>query len=178
MPRPKRKLRWIKFYIQETLQGSTAYELTAAQESVWWRLCLLAGQWDDEGIIHTDRNRLAGVLGRPRDLVERTIARCMEVEKIELLADGKLKVSNFLKYNPLKWEKEYYGEERQNKAEQSRIKQNSLPPLKSKDIRVKNKDTEKSEDAESQRNPEKLECSKEYSSGKYGKYIVAGEGDD
>lgn len=35
-----------------------------------------------------------------------------------------------------------------------------------------------SQDAGYQRNPEKPECSKEYSSGKYGKYIVAGEGDD
>ena len=179
MPKP-RKLRWIKFYIQETLQGSTTYELTAAQESVWWRLCLLAGQWDDGGVIKTDRRRIPAVIGRSTKLVEATIQHCVESGKLEILDGGKLKVANFVKYNPVKWEREYYeetieesekissetngneksyadgkrntkkqemneraictadklalikGENSQNKAEQSREKQNSMPALKTK----------------------------------------------
>lgn len=108
--RKKEPLTWIPLYIDKWLYGSTREELEADECSVWIDLLALAGK--DDGFIRANEGfpyseaRLAGLLGRPEELVHRTIEKCIktftanpdERPKLTRLPDGTLYVTNWAEY--------------------------------------------------------------------------------
>jgi hypothetical protein len=98
----KRPLNWVPVYIDNWLFGSIADEFTPDQESIWLRLLLLAGK--DSGFIRANESMgypisaLAGLIRREPELVERTIKRAIDVEKLQSLENGILYVSSWERY--------------------------------------------------------------------------------
>jgi len=126
MARPRRKLRWVKFDIDRLLFGTTREELEADERSVWYDLILLAGQANEDGWIIPPVRSLPRILNTSPELLERALAKCIEYGKIELDGD-RVCVVNFRIYNPQRWERQYYRNDRNlvNSVENSTIEQNS-----------------------------------------------------
>ncbi len=87
---------WFPFWIDKWLFGSTRDELTIEQCAVWVDFLALSNK--DEGYIRANVGmpypitRLAGLLNRPEELIQKTIDRCLDpkVNKLRLEPDGTL----------------------------------------------------------------------------------------
>jgi len=99
MARPRRKLRWVKFDIDNLLFGTTREELDVAERSIWYDLILLAGQANDDGWIIPPVGALPRILNAPEEVVTRAIEKCVEYGKVELGSD-RLRLVNYTEYNP------------------------------------------------------------------------------
>jgi hypothetical protein len=98
----KKPLNWVPLWIDSWLYGSTRNELTNEERALWVDLLALAGK--DQGFIRANENipyppeQLAGLLRQPVELLNKTIDRCVETEKLTRLENGALYVTNWLTY--------------------------------------------------------------------------------
>ena len=101
--RPRRKLHWVKLYVDPYLFGTTREELRPDERSVFIDLIALAGQANDGGWIIPPTEALPRLLKCPPALITRAIARMEMVNKVTVV-DGQVRVLNFSAYNHQEWE--------------------------------------------------------------------------
>ena len=95
--------RWIKLWVQESLTGTVRFDFTPAERCVWYDLLILAGNCRLEGIIAAGpgmpypHNWIAGTLNVPPELLEVTLEKCQQTERIEENGDG-IRIVNWAKY--------------------------------------------------------------------------------
>jgi len=95
--------RWIKVWVQESLTGTVRFDFTPAERSVWYDLLILAGNCRLEGIIAAGASKpyphtwIAGTLNIPIELLEVTLKKCEESERIKENKDG-IHILNWGKY--------------------------------------------------------------------------------
>jgi len=95
---------WIPLWVDKWLFGSTRIELSPEERGVWIDLIALASK--DDGYIRANQGcpypleQLAGMLIVPKEVLEKTINKCLEpnVGKLEKLPDGTLKIKSWEKY--------------------------------------------------------------------------------
>lgn len=103
-------LIWIPLFVDKWIYGSTRDELDAGECATWIDFLCLAAK--DSGFIRANvgfpytETRLAGLLGRPIELIHSTIEKCLRVwtadpdekPKLTRLEDGTLYVTNWEEY--------------------------------------------------------------------------------
>jgi hypothetical protein len=95
---------WIPLWTDKWLFGSTAVELTLEEQAVWIKLLCLASK--DDGWIRANENTpyplpiMAGLLQCPVNVLEKTIEKCIKLDKIEENKNilGIFKIKNWEKY--------------------------------------------------------------------------------
>ena len=93
---------WFPIWIDKWIFGSTRIELEPDERSVW--VDLLALSYKDNGYIRANEGtpynakQLAGLLVITEELLERTIQKCVQTNKIEIKNDQTLYVLNFETY--------------------------------------------------------------------------------
>lgn len=99
-------MRWIRLWVDETINGTTFSELNAEQRGVWYTLLLLAAYSPKpgticiaEGVAYT-REQLAAFTKLTLDVLNRCIKHLTApgIEKITVNVDGTLSICNWLKY--------------------------------------------------------------------------------
>lgn len=103
--------RWIKFWTQETLYGTTSRELRLDEQACWFKLLALAGDSPEPGKVEvapgipmTDQ-QIAGIVGAPLNTWLRTKDRLLapDVGKI-FVNNGIIHIKNWQKYQS-EWER-------------------------------------------------------------------------
>ena len=95
--------RWVKLWVTESLTGTIRFDFTSEERGVWYDLLLLAGNCRQEGLIAAGsgtpypKQWIAGTLNIPLELLNATIEKCIETERIAENGDG-LKIINWEKY--------------------------------------------------------------------------------
>lgn len=95
--------RWVKIWVNESLTGTIRFDFTPQERGVWYDLLLLAGNCRQEGLIAAGngtpypRNWIAGTLNIPIKLLNTTIKKCIDTDRISENGDG-LKIINWDKY--------------------------------------------------------------------------------
>jgi len=93
---------WIPLWRNKWIMGSTRWELSPAERSVFIDFLCLAGS--DDGFIRANPitpypiEYLAGMLQTPADLIRETIEKCISVGKITRLEDGILYINSWGDY--------------------------------------------------------------------------------
>lgn len=93
---------WLPLWRNKWLMGSTRWELTPAERSVFIDFLCLAGA--DDGFIRANPSTpypieyLAGMLQAPAELIRETIEKCIAVDKITRLEDGILYINSWGDY--------------------------------------------------------------------------------
>lgn len=99
MPRPP----WIKLWTEEWLDGSIRMDLTADERSVWADLLAMAGRSRQPGVIQANEDStyshiyLAGRFQIPLELLERTLEKCKQQNRISENSSG-IEIINWKKY--------------------------------------------------------------------------------
>ena len=94
---------WIPLWVEKWLWGSTRIELTPAERSVWVDLMALGSK--DDGYIRANEMtpyldaQLAGMLCVPIELLQTTIAKCIEYGKLGRDNQGTLYILNWAEYS-------------------------------------------------------------------------------
>ncbi len=146
--RPRRKLAWVKMYIDEGLDGSTREELKPDERSVWWDFLMLAGRYNDDGNIPLTDSRLCAILNVTPALLARSIAKCVQYEKVERTEHG-IHVCNFVAYQTRR-DEEFRDKER-NSSEASHSvafrsnSSNKTVPLKETEQQTEQEEIERTE---------------------------------
>ncbi len=102
MPKYKKPLPWIPFWVDKWLFGSTRIELAADERSVWLDLLAIASK--NDGYIRANEetpylpSQLAGLLVIDVKLLNRTIEKCIQYHKIQKYKNGILRIANRDKY--------------------------------------------------------------------------------
>lgn len=97
--------RWIKMWINECLEGTIRFDFEPDERCVWYELLLLAGRCRQEGVIAAGPGRpyprrwIAGILNISEELLDRTLLKCVETERISDNNDG-IAILNWMKYQP------------------------------------------------------------------------------
>lgn len=121
---------WYPFWIDKWLFGSTKFEFTPAERSVWIDLLTLAHK--DSGFIRANIDmpypieHLANIFVVPVDLLTTTIEKCIKNGKLEKLDDGSLFVASIERYELTKRHKRRFQKEESNKEENNIIKENRI----------------------------------------------------
>jgi len=96
--------KWIPFWVDKWLFGSTRLEFDPAERAVWIDILALASKDDgyiraNEGVPYRDE-QIAGFLCVPIELYQRTIEKCLLplIDKLEKYDDGTMKVKSWGKY--------------------------------------------------------------------------------
>jgi len=93
---------WIPFWVDKWLFGSTRLELQPDERSVWLDLLALASK--NEGYIRANENmpyadsQLAGLLVISIELLQRTLEKCIQYDKITKEENGTYYIDNWEKY--------------------------------------------------------------------------------
>jgi hypothetical protein len=105
--------RWIKFWTQETLHGTTFNELEPDERAVWFELMLVAGDSPIPGTICIAKDvaysydQLSCLLKVDLALLERALVKMETSGKISRNGTGVIIVTNFTKYQP-KFDRDEY----------------------------------------------------------------------
>ncbi len=95
--------RWIKVWVQESLTGTVRFDFTPAERGVWYDLLILAGNCRLDGIIAAGPGKpyphswVAGTLNIPVGLLETTLKKCEESDRVHENKDG-IQILNWAKY--------------------------------------------------------------------------------
>lgn len=107
MGRKPGRLSWLKFWIDEILDGSTNRELTPAERGIWFELVLLAGRANKHGKIMASVEDIPRLLNIKKRLFDRVVTKLLSpaVNKLQKDPEGTLIVRNYDKYQPDKRER-------------------------------------------------------------------------
>lgn len=106
------RMSWIKLWIDDCLEGPIRFKLTPDERSVYYELELMAGKSETPGYITQDEQTpypsqyIAGVLNISLELLERSLAKLQQLNKIAL-NDGGIRM--------LDWDKHQSEYQRQKK---------------------------------------------------------------
>ena len=87
--RGRSKMTWVKIYVTGWLHGSIRWQLEPDERGVWADLIVLAGQCLQRGKICDNdgkpfpREFIANQLNIPKELLDRTIAKCRREGRID-----------------------------------------------------------------------------------------------
>lgn|SRR3990167_4559628 len=101
---PGWKRPWVKFWVNECLDGTVREELEPAERGVWYDLIIYSARCRTAGIISANesqaiaRQRLAGILNIPVELLERTLNKAVEQKRIKIDNQGLIHILNWYKY--------------------------------------------------------------------------------
>jgi len=104
MPPSNFKRKWIKLWIDECLTGTVREDLSPEERSVWYDILLFAGRNRPAGHISANkttpisRKRLAAILNIPLGLLNRSIKKFEESERISINSKGIIRITNWDKY--------------------------------------------------------------------------------
>lgn len=96
-------MRYVKMYVGECLEGTIRFDFEPAERGVWYDLVILAGRMRVKGLIGAGsgvaypRRWIAGILNIDEELLERTIEKCKNTQRISENSDGIL-ILNWSKY--------------------------------------------------------------------------------
>ena len=113
--------RWIKIWVQESLTGTMRFDFTPAERGVWYDLLVLAGNCRLEGVIAAGPSKpyphtwIAGTLNIPLNLLETTLRKCQDSERINDNSDG-IHILNWSKYQSEYDRQKPYRKEKKDKA--------------------------------------------------------------
>lgn len=138
---------WIPFWIDKWLFGSTRIELLPDERSVWLDLLALASK--NSGYIRANDttpypiSQLAGLLIITEELLNRTIEKCIQYDKIIKNPDGTLKIPSWGTYQLSPRQKRRYSKT----SKKASAKEDTVSKKKdAKNKRKKNKVNKKKED--------------------------------
>ncbi len=95
---------WIKLWVKESLLGTIREDLTSEERGMWYDFLLLAGNSRIPGIICANENtplpikRIAGILNVTEELVERSIQKFIQSERITRDNQGVIHIVNWSRY--------------------------------------------------------------------------------
>ena len=95
---------WVKFWVNECLDGSIREELTSAERGVWYDLIIYSARCRAPGVISANetqpisRYRLAGILNITEELLNTTIQKCVDSKRLVIDKAGLIRISNWVKY--------------------------------------------------------------------------------
>lgn len=98
------KRSWVKMWVSECLEGTIREDLESDERGVWYDLILYSARCRVPGVISANetqpisRWRLAGILNVSQELLDRTIAKCVESHRIEIDETELLHIVNWKKY--------------------------------------------------------------------------------
>lgn len=98
------KRTWVKFWVAECIDGSMREQLEADERGVWYDLIILSARCRVPGIIASNETepmshrRIAGILNISEELLERTLKKCQEQERISINETGLITILNWNKY--------------------------------------------------------------------------------
>lgn len=101
---PTWKRTWVKFWVSECIDGSLREQLEADERGVWYDLIILSARCRVPGIISSNEKepmshrRIAGILNIRGELLERTLKKCLEQERISIDGKGLIAILNWRKY--------------------------------------------------------------------------------
>ena len=114
---PGWKRTWVKFWVNECLDGTAREELEADERGVWYDLIIYSARCRTPGIISANeiqpisRQRLAGLLNISLELLERTLKKCVEQKRIKISETGLIEIVNWKKYqSEYQRQKKYRGQ--------------------------------------------------------------------
>ncbi len=94
---------WVKFWVNQSLDGTIRTTLTPAERSVWYDLIMLAGNCRLDGVISANETTpynhkfIASRLNIPLKLLETTLLKCIEAKRIFEDTTG-IHIINWTKY--------------------------------------------------------------------------------
>lgn len=97
-----RSYEWLPLWIDKWLMGSTRFELGPGERSVFIDLLVLGAK--DDGYIRANEDMgypheyLARILNVPIELLEESISKCIEANKVEEIKDGIYHIVNWEEY--------------------------------------------------------------------------------
>lgn len=98
-------MKWIRIWTQETLQSTTFQELNDVETGIWFKLLIMAGaNIRNAGIIEIrdgipyPLGALTIYLNTTEEHLSQGIAKLIEVDKLEQLKDGRLRIKKFTNY--------------------------------------------------------------------------------
>jgi hypothetical protein len=116
-------MRWIRLWIEELLTGTTLRELDGEEFKVWILLmCYAARSKNNPGVVEKcdgipyKMETLADLFNCEVEKLNKILRKLMEVNKIKILPDGRIKVINFEKYQTI-YERYY----KRKKVEKERV---------------------------------------------------------
>jgi hypothetical protein len=95
--------QWVKVWVKESLFGTIRFDFTPEERGIWYELIILAGNCRLEGIIAAGdkvpypHSWIAATLNVPLKLLEVTLKKCQETNRIEENGTG-IKIINWSKY--------------------------------------------------------------------------------
>jgi len=105
-------MRWIRLWIKETIMGSTFQELNSLERGVWFSLLVMSADGLTPGIVEIRKGvpwklpALASYINVAEDDLRSSLDKLKQVNKVEILPDGRIAVVNFNKYQT-RYEKYY-----------------------------------------------------------------------
>ena len=96
-------MRYVKMYVGECLEGTIRFDFEPAERGVWYDLVILAGRMRIKGLIGAGagvpypRRWIAGILNIDEELLEKTIEKCKNTQRISENSDG-IHILNWSKY--------------------------------------------------------------------------------
>lgn len=96
-------MRYVKMYVGECLEGTIRFDFEPAERGVWYDLVILAGRMRVKGLIGAGsgnpypRRWIAGILNIDEELLEITIEKCKNTQRISENSDG-IRILNWSKY--------------------------------------------------------------------------------
>lgn len=115
---PGWKKSWVKFWVDECLNGTVREELEPDERGVWYDLIIFSARCRKPGIISANENqsisrpRLAGLLNIPPELLERTLKKAVDQKRIKIDEQGLLHILNWNKYqSEYQRQKKYRGQD-------------------------------------------------------------------
>jgi len=97
-------MKWIRLWVDETLDGTTFTELTMEERGVWFCLLALAGRGRRPGIVEAHQgdpweiSALASYLKCSIEVLSSTILKLSQVKKVLLDDKGIISINNWSKY--------------------------------------------------------------------------------
>jgi len=95
---------WVKFWVNECLDGSIREELKPDERGIWYDLIMYSAKCRTPGIISANetqpisRRRLAGILNITEELLNTTIEKCVDSGRLRVDKAGLIQIVNWTKY--------------------------------------------------------------------------------
>ena len=98
------KRTWVKFWVAECIDGSVREQLEPDERGVWYDLIILSARCRVPGVISSNEaepmshRRIAGILNISEELLERTLTKCREQQRLTIDKAGLITILNWSKY--------------------------------------------------------------------------------
>lgn len=94
MPQSQWRRKWVKFWVNECLEGTVRFDFSPAERGVWYDLIMLAGRCRVPGTISANEHTayphsyIAGLLNVELELLETTLKKCVDSGRVTEDSEG------------------------------------------------------------------------------------------